>query len=190
MALDRTAEAPGGRDALDGDDEVAEASDDAAKGRRLSVSVGLPTAKMVWSFGAIIAFATWAVMTFWLITSLEAINQSIGVLAGESAEQVSGDELAVEALTEPVATEAESAPETVAALQPEVTPVSTPTPEPVPLTLFGKSVVTDGADLWNCIDFQTWDEASMVYEANLPDDPNLIDFDGNGIPCESLRQQG
>lgn len=190
MALDRTAEAPGGLDALDGDDEAAEASEEAAKGRRLSVSVGLPSAKTVWSFGAIIAFATWAAMTFWLITSLDAINQSIGVLAGESAGQLSSEEPAVDALLEPLAMEAESAPEAVAALQPEITPVSTPTPEPAPLMLFGKSVVTDGADLWNCIDFQNWDEASMVYEANLPDDPNLIDFDGNGIPCESLRQQG
>ena len=49
MALDRTAEAPGGLDALDGDDEAAEASEEAAKGRRLSVSVGLPSAKTVWS---------------------------------------------------------------------------------------------------------------------------------------------
>ena len=191
MALDRTAEAtaPGGRDALAGDDEAAEASDDTAKGRRLSVSVGLPAAKTVWSIGAVIAFATWAVMTFWLITSLEAINQSIGVLAGESTEQGSGGEPAVETLTEPVATEAESAAETVAAPEPAITAAPSPTSEPAPLTLFGKLVLTDGADLWNCIDFQNWEEASMVYEANLPDDPNLIDFDGNGVPCESLRQQ-
>ncbi len=74
--------------------------------------------------------------------------------------------------------------------EPASTPVPAPTPQPVPLTLFGKSIVTDGADPWNCIDFRNWEEASMVYAANLPDDPNLIDFDGNGIPCESLRQRG
>ena len=95
----------------------------------------------------------------------------------------------MEALTEPVTTEAESGSETVAASEAEITPVPAATPEPAPLTLFGKLIVTDGADLWNCIDFQNWEEASMVYDANLPNDPNLIDFDGNGIPCESLRRQ-
>ena len=187
MALDRTAEAPGGREALAGDDEAAEASDDTAKRRRLSV--GLPSARELWGIGAILAFATWAAMTFWLITSLGAINQSIGALSGESTELQSGGEPAVEALTEPVATEAESGSETVAASEAEITPVPAATPEPAPLTLFGKLIVTDGADLWNCIDFQNWEEASMVYDANLPNDPNLIDFDGNGIPCESLRRQ-
>ena len=147
MALDRTAEAtaPGGRDALAGDDEAAEASDDTAKGRRLSVSVGLPAAKTVWSIGAVIAFATWAVMTFWLITSLEAINQSIGALAAKSTEQENGAEPAVETLLEPVAVEAESAPEAVAAPELQITAVPTPTPNPAPLLLFGKLIVTDGA---------------------------------------------
>ena len=48
--------------------------------------------------------------------------------------------------------------------------------------------MTDGADLWNCADFESWSQASLVYEANLPNDPNLIDFDGNGIPCEDLYE--
>ena len=187
MALDRTAEAPGGRDALAGDDEAAEASDDTANGRRLSIP--LPSTRTLRSMGAIIAFATWAAMTFWLITSLGAINQSIGALAGESTEQGSGGEPAVESTVESAAMELEAAPAAVAAIEPESTPVPTARAEPVPLTLFGKLIVTDGADLWNCIDFQNWEEASMVYEANLPNDPNLIDFDGNGVPCESMRVQ-
>lgn len=70
------------------------------------------------------------------------------------------------------------------------TPAPTPTASPgrtFPETLFGKPVYTNGRDLWNCADFQTWEQAQMVYEANLPGDPNLIDIDRNGIACEVLR---
>jgi hypothetical protein len=45
---------------------------------------------------------------------------------------------------------------------------------------------TQGHDIYNCSDFATWEEANAVYEANLPGDPNRLDQDNDGIPCESL----
>jgi len=40
--------------------------------------------------------------------------------------------------------------------------------------------------VYNCADFATWDEANAVYQANLPGDPNDLDRDNDGIPCEGL----
>jgi hypothetical protein len=56
----------------------------------------------------------------------------------------------------------------------------------VPATLLGRPVYTGVTDVWNCTDFEDWAQAQIVYNANLPLDPNILDFDANGIPCESL----
>ena len=45
---------------------------------------------------------------------------------------------------------------------------------------------TGGRDLYNCVDFATWAAANAVYRANLPGDPNQLDEDSDGIPCEDL----
>lgn len=37
----------------------------------------------------------------------------------------------------------------------------------------------------NCADFSTQAEAQQVYDAD-PSDPNFLDADGDGIPCEEL----
>jgi LysM repeat protein len=57
-----------------------------------------------------------------------------------------------------------------------------------PATLSGRSLVTHGLDLWSCSDFESWEQAQSVYEANLPGDPNLLDGDRNGVACERLLE--
>jgi hypothetical protein len=43
---------------------------------------------------------------------------------------------------------------------------------------------TNGQDLLNCIDFKTMEEAIEALRVNGPGDPNRIDTNRNGIPCE------
>ena len=113
-------------------------------------------------------------MMWRLTTSIGALDQSLQALASELAEQQA---------------EADPPMVTPSPVESEATPIPTAAPtSEAPLTLFGKPIVTDGADLWNCADFESWPQASLVYEANLPNDPNIIDFDGNGIPCELLYE--
>jgi len=50
----------------------------------------------------------------------------------------------------------------------------------------GGPLDTAGQDLYDCHHFETWAQALAVREASGPGDPNLIDVDGNGLPCESL----
>ena len=57
---------------------------------------------------------------------------------------------------------------------------------PPPRMLFGILVKTDGKDVWDCSDFETWEQAKMVYDANLPEDPNILDFFVTGVPCQYL----
>jgi hypothetical protein len=77
--------------------------------------------------------------------------------------------------------------------EPSATPVPTakpkPTDKPAPKPLAAPATSrlnTHGANLYNCSDFSTYDEALAVYKANLPGDPNDLDRDNDGIPCESL----
>lgn len=64
--------------------------------------------------------------------------------------------------------------------------VAAPAPAaPVPAESSG--VNTAGRDLYNCGDFATWAEANAVYQANLPGDPNKLDANDDGLPCDSLR---
>lgn len=54
----------------------------------------------------------------------------------------------------------------------------------------GTSVLnTAGADLYDCANFATWEDAQAVYRANLPGDPNGLDANGNGIACDSLLRR-
>jgi hypothetical protein len=62
------------------------------------------------------------------------------------------------------------------------TPVIGPSP-----TTGSSPYYTNGQDIYNCSDFATWSQANAVYQANRVDgDPNKLDSDGDGIPCESL----
>ena len=135
-------------------------------------------------------------MMWSLVTSMAAIDESIGVLALQiSGQQANPGPPALDStLAEP---ETNAAPvfspmfefDADAETMPAPAPTSEPTPA-FPDTLFGWPVVTDGADLWNCTDFETQQQAQMVYDANLPDDPNILDFDANGTPCDSLLPNG
>jgi hypothetical protein len=77
--------------------------------------------------------------------------------------------------------------------EPTATPVPTarpkPTAKPVPKPVAAPAtnpLNTHGANLYNCGDFEDYAEAYAVYKANLPGDPNDLDRDNDGIPCESL----
>lgn len=59
-------------------------------------------------------------------------------------------------------------------------PGSAPAPAPAPSGVSGSS----GGDL-NCSDFSTQQEAQAVLDAD-PSDPNGLDGEGDGVPCESL----
>lgn len=87
----------------------------------------------------------------------------------------------------PVPTEA---PIVTATPVPTITPVPTKVPRrptaPAALRPAPNRLNTGGRDLYNCGDFATWAEANAVYQANLPGDPNDLDRDNDGIPCESL----
>lgn len=61
--------------------------------------------------------------------------------------------------------------------QPPTIPPATPTTNPLD---------TRGQDIYNCDDFEKWEEARALYEASKPGDPNRLDENGNGIPCEDL----
>ena len=153
---------------------------------------GRPLAAVV----GVLVFAGWSVMMWSLVTSMAAIDESIGVLALQiSGQQAGAEPPALEST--PAKPDAAAAPVSSAMFEfdtdAETMPAPAPTPEPTPAfpaTLFGKAVVTDGADLWNCTDFESWEQAQMVYEANLPNDPNILDFDSNGTPCDSLLSNG
>lgn len=147
--------------------------------------------------GVVVVVLFWSWMTWSLVGSVAAIDRSVEALTAEVAGQTAGASLlvATPATTEEAAAEPEAAAAVASEATPEPTPQAEATPEPTPTVvatplppaqLFGKLVVTNGADLWNCSDFETWEQAKRVYDANLPNDPNLIDFDRNGVPCESL----
>ncbi len=168
---------PGDDDLLLDDEDQDEDSGEEASGR--SIAISLPSARGLAIVGVIAAVAIALVMLFMIATSLSSLDGSIQALSSEIAEQRIPAEFPVDDLATPAPAVAE-----------EPQPTAEPTPEPEPeVMLFGRPVVTDGADLWNCGDFLTWEQAMSVYQANLPDDPNFIDFDGNGIPCESLRAE-
>ena len=121
-------------------------------------------------------------------------------------------EATTEATPEAPAAVVTEAPEPVSTPTPEATsqaveaePVEEPTPEPTEVVTGGEAWVpgadgervyvagpaggpldTAGADLYDCHHFEAWAQALAVREASGPDDPNLIDTDGNGLPCESL----
>lgn len=154
-----------------------EESEDESSGR--ATRIKLPGARALAIGGVIAAVAIGLVMLFWLASSLSSLSGSLQALSSEFVEQRTPAELLPDELATPEPGVAENPP-----------PTSEPTPEPEPeLMLFGKPIVTHGADLWDCRDFLTWEQALTVYQANLPDDPNFIDFDANGIPCESLRNE-
>ena len=106
--------------------------------------------------------------------------------SGSTADPANTDDDVAEAAATVTATAAE---------EPEPVPVTvTPTPKPVTAPVTQESIAddgwrpldTNGENLYSCHDFETWQEAQAVYEANLPGDPNYIDSDNDGIACERL----
>jgi hypothetical protein len=87
---------------------------------------------------------------------------------------------------EPTATP-EPTPEPTATPEPPPPPTATPEPPQQIVAPASNPLNTDGANLYNCGDFSNYQEALAVYKANLPGDPNDLDRDNDGIPCESLR---
>ena len=157
-------------DAPPEDDEQDSEQSSSGRATRLK----LPETRTLAIGGVIAAVAVWTVMLFSVTTSLGSLDESIQALRREVVEQRIPGELVP-----------------LAPATPEPAITKGPEPEPAPvLMLFGKPIVTDGADLWDCRDFRTWEQAMTVYQANLPDDPNFIDFDANGVPCETLRNEG
>lgn len=69
-------------------------------------------------------------------------------------------------------------------LPPPTDPPPPPTEAPPPPP--PNPYYTGGRDLYNCGDFSTWAEAKAALDANRPGDPNGLDGDNDGIPCESL----
>jgi len=70
---------------------------------------------------------------------------------------------------------------------PSQTPTAIRTVTLTPTAQTTNPLYTFGQDIYNCSDFSTWARANAVYQANLIDgDPNRLDQDGDGIPCESL----
>ena len=157
--------------------------------------------------GAVVMLGAWTWMLWQLVASTTALNASVETLAGEvqqwgaaiavSAPASSGPRLSVQGhppagrlvledasaggapeQAETTATEPDAGTEGSAADQVD--------DEPPVVTLLGRPVLTDGADSWDCLHFENWEQADLVYRANLPHDPNILDFDGNGVPCESL----
>jgi hypothetical protein len=82
---------------------------------------------------------------------------------------------------EPTATDAPTATNEPSATRRPALPTATARPAAA------TNLDTNGADLYNCGDFDTWEEANAVFQANLPGDPNKLDNNDDGIPCESLR---
>lgn len=65
-------------------------------------------------------------------------------------------------------------------------PTSIPTITFKPTSTIDPSLNTGGVDQYDCDDFATWEDANAAYRANLPGDPNRLDQDNDGIPCEML----
>jgi hypothetical protein len=61
-----------------------------------------------------------------------------------------------------------------------------PTAAIVPATPTQPPINTGSEDVYNCDDFTTWQEAYAVFQASPPGDPNKLDTDFDGIPCEDL----
>ena len=192
-------------DEPDDDSESAGDADESGASRLTALRHRLrPSGRLLAAVAGVVVLAGWSAMMWSLVTSMAAIDESIEVIALQIAEQEAGTEPAALDST-PAEPDAAAAPvfspmfeamfefDADAETMPAPAATSEPTPEPTPAfpaTLLGKAVVTDGADLWNCTDFESWEQAQMVYEANLPDDPNILDFDANGTPCDSLLTTG
>lgn len=101
-------------------------------------------------------------LTGWVSASLLTIDESMAALVPEGT----AEDLGVTAPEPAVAAPAE-APAAPAAIDPKLN--------------------TNGQDLYNCSDFATWTEANAVFQANLPGDPNKLDGNDDGAPCDSLR---
>ena len=58
-------------------------------------------------------------------------------------------------------------------------------PAPTP-TITRSDLNMGGVDRYNCDDFTTWQESNAAFQENQPGDPNQLDGNDDGIPCEYL----
>ncbi len=205
-AAERRGESPGDQSMDDAEDE----GKDGFSRKRLNPTAAL-TAIAAGAAAALrplaaVAFAVlmlvWTAMLWQVSGSLVALNDSASTIAaglgtGQAAATVT------EAGDPPAA--ASEAPATAIVVEPGLPAMATviehefpfdpalpealsiePIPPP-PATLLGRLVVTNGRDVWDCDDFETWEQAKLVYEANLPQDPNILDFFVTGVPCGHLQ---
>ena len=181
-----------------GDDvrERGESEPDAPAKRSLLGAVrerlrGLRRPPMIVGAGALVLAVT--AMLWSLNTSVRGLDESVQALTQElatvgsmssAAESPAADAEQPSAPPPTAVAPAEPQP-AISASSDSVEPAPKSTPEP-PATLLGRPVVVNGVDVWDCVDFENWEQARLVYEANLPEDANILDFDANGVPCESL----
>ncbi len=154
--------------------------------------------------GAIVMLVAWTWMLWQLVAATTALNASVETLAGEvqtwaaaPAPASSGAPPSIlgHSPAEVVREDADAGGESPGQAEPpasasdavaEGSAEDQAEDEPPLVTLLGKPVLTGGADIWNCVNFESWEQADRVYRANLPHDANILDFDGNGVPCEAL----
>ena len=68
----------------------------------------------------------------------------------------------------------------------ELTPVPATEPDPDPEPEPEPEPEVWPGNAYNCSDFTTQAEAQSIFDAAGPDDPNRLDADSDGVPCESL----
>lgn len=167
--------------ATDAEDE----GDDDSPKKRLNLSAALTAIRAVVGAAlrplALIGVAAlilgWTAMLWQISGSLAALNDAASSIAAELGAGQAVAATVVEAEDSPAA-----ASEVALTEPPSVEPTAPP-----PAMLLGKLIVTNGKDLWDCADFETWDQAKLVYEANMPQDPNILDFFVTGVPCADLQ---
>lgn len=87
----------------------------------------------------------------------------------------------------PIQTPVPTATETPTATPvPTVEPTATAVPTERPTATPRPQWYTSGADRYNCGDFASYAEALAALQVNGPNDPNKLDTDADGIPCETL----
>lgn len=152
-----------------------------------------PSLRQLAVAGVVVLIFTWTAMLWQITSSFASMGDSARMIA---AELVAPPPLAASVTEAEALTVTESGAMVLAlalALEPpppiDIMWTEPPAVEVVPAAprmLFGRPVNTNGVDAWDCSDFETWEQAKIVYDANLPQDPNILDFFRTGVPCNYL----
>jgi hypothetical protein len=116
------------------------------------------------------------------------LQGEISFTSDGSGYQASGTSTGTGAASEPSAPRTEQLPDTTQTQEPAPTPEPTPETsevEPQPATGTGGPSGTGATGDLNCSDFSNQEEAQAVLDRD-PSDPNNLDGEGDGVPCESL----